>query len=361
MGLIIMLKYSWIVFVHAILLSFESIVAEYFQNSLEISVITLASIGLPISGGILLLIHFTSNRNDNNIINTNNSKHNIINIFNTSKHNIINIFNTSKQLFPPAIFLSIGIFTWYDSASRIGASKDGLIAGALEIIIVLFLAHLVLNERLTKTQLFGVFLAIIGFFLTISIGNNVGSSFNYFSLGDFESIVSAICFACSYLFTVKLVKNESPIKITGFLLFLSGLFFIVISSVISMVTKDSIFSFEGLNMEKLCILVLFSFIPLSSALFYNIGMKKLGASITSILGSSTIILTIIFQVLLSLMGYAMILPLNISMAILGGSIGIIGIFIIHLPSDKLFVTLKSKFNNKLSIKKQELEMNNKIL
>ena len=342
-----MLKYSYIVFAHAILLSFESIFAESIQNSLQVSVITITSISLPISGGTLLLIHFTLKRN--NIRNDNDSNNNnniiIINIFKNS------IFTNYRQLFPATIFLSIGIFTWYDAASRIGASKDGLIAGALEITIVLFLAHLILKERLTRTQIFGVFLAIIGFFITISLGNNTGSSsINYFSLGDFESIISAICLASSYLFTAKLVKNDSPIKITGLLLFLSGLGFIVISSIIFTVTKNPIFSFEGLNIEDLWILFLFSFIPLSSALFYNIGIKKLGASITSILASSTIILTIIFQVLLNMMGHAMILPLNISIAILGGSIGIIGIIIIHLPSDKLLLSLSVTLNGKFKYK-----------
>jgi drug/metabolite transporter (DMT)-like permease len=348
-----MLKYSFIVFAHAILLSFESIFAELIQNSLQISVITITSISLPISGGILLLIHFTSKRNDRNDNNI------IINIFKDY------ICKNYRQLFPAAIFLSIGIFTWYDAASRIGASKDGLIAGALEITIVLFLAHLILKEKLTRIQLFGVFLAIIGFFITISIGNNPNNtgSINYFSLGDFESIISAICFASSYLFTAKLVKNDSPIKVTGILLFLSGLAFIIISSLIFTITKNSVFSFEGLNVEELWILFLFSFVPLSSALFYNIGMKKLGASITSILASSTIILTIIFQVLLNLMGHAMILPLNISMAILGGSIGITGIIIIHIPSDKFFVFLNGKFkyNSKIPEKNTRIEMNKKIL
>jgi drug/metabolite transporter (DMT)-like permease len=346
-----MLKYSFIVFAHAILLSLESIFAEFIQNSLQVSVITIISISLPISGGILLLIHFTSTTNKKNINNNNNNN---INIFKNY------ICKNYRQLFPAAIFLSIGIFTWYDAASRIGASKDGLIAGALEITIVLFLAHLILKERLTRTQILGVFLAIIGFFITISIGNNTTTnnptdSFNYyFSLGDFESIISAICFATSYLFTAKLVKNDSPIKVTGLLLLLSGLVFIVISSLIFTITKNSVFSFEGLNVQDLWILFLFSFVPLFSALFYNIGLKKLGASITSILASSTIILTVIFQILFTLMGHAMILPLNISMAILGGSIGILGIIIIHIPSDKLLllsVTLKGKFKyNKMFIK-----------
>src|SRR5215210_171982 len=229
-----MLKYSFIVFAHAILLSFESIFAEFIQNSLQVSVITIISISLPISGGILLFIHFTLKRNNNRNDNDNNNNNNIY-IFKNS------IFKNYRQLFPAAIFLSMGIFTWYDAASRIGASKDGLIAGALEITIVLFLAHLILKERLTRPQIFGVFLAIIGFFITISIGNNTNNtgSINYFSLGDFESIISAICFATSYLFTAKLVKNDSPIKVTGLLLLLSGLAFIVISSLIFTVTKNS--------------------------------------------------------------------------------------------------------------------------
>ena len=335
-----MLKYSFIVFIHAILLSFESIFAEFIQNSLEISVLTLISISLPISGATLLLIHFISNRKESNLL---------------------HIFKNFKHLFPAAIFLSIGIFTWYDSASRIGASKDGLIAGAIEIIIVLLLAHLILKERLTKIQTIGVFLAITGFFITISIGNNTGSSINYFSLGDFESIVSAICMASSYLFTVKLVTNNSPIKTTGFLLLLAGLIFIVITSIILIVTKESIFSFKGLGIEEVSLLILFSFVPLSSALFYNIGLKKLGASITSILASSTIILTIIFQVLLNLTGYAMILPLNISIAILGGVIGTLGILIIHLPSDKLLIMVNSKHIDKLYIKKKKIDQNEKYI
>jgi uncharacterized membrane protein len=134
-----MLKYSFIVFAHAILLSFESIFAEFIQNSLQVSVITITSISLPISGGILLLIHFTSkrnNRNDNNII--------ILNIFKNY------ICNNYRHLFPASIFLSIGIFTWYDAASRIGASKDGLIAGALEITIVLFFGTFDIEREANK-------------------------------------------------------------------------------------------------------------------------------------------------------------------------------------------------------------------
>ena len=99
-----MLKYSYIVFAHAILLSFESIFAEFIQNSLQVSVITIISISLPISGGILLLIHFKSKRN--NIRNDNYSNNNNIIIINIFKNSI---FKNYRQLFPAADIL----IYWY--------------------------------------------------------------------------------------------------------------------------------------------------------------------------------------------------------------------------------------------------------
>ena len=315
-----MLRYSWIVFVHAILLSFESIAVEFFQNSLNFSVLAITTISIPTSGTILLAIYFVPCKN---------------------KRNMFDIFKHSKQLFPASILLSIGILTWYDSVSRIGASKDGLIAGTLEIVLVLFLSHILLKERLTPAQLLGVSLAILGFFITISIGSNTESlTISHFTFGDFEAIVSAICFACSYLFTAKLVKKTSPIKTTGFILILSGMSIFIILSIGSVTLQNSVNLDITLSIENFAILFLFSFIPLSSVLFYNIGMKRIGASLTSVLASSTIILTILFQVLLFMIGYDLILPLNIPLAVLGGSIGIIGIFIIHLPPKLLLVKSK---------------------
>jgi hypothetical protein len=85
--------------------------------------------------------------------------------------------------------------------------------------------------------------------------------------------------------------------------------------------------------------MLFSLVPLSSALFYNMGLNKIGASLTSTIASSTILLTIIFQVSLYEIGINSLLPLNIPLAIFGGILGIFGICIVHMNNIVLFIRL----------------------
>jgi drug/metabolite transporter (DMT)-like permease len=76
--------------------------------------------------------------------------------------------NTWKLLFSGSIFLAAQVFLWYDSVTRVGATKEGLLAGPLEAVIVIVLARLFLNEGLRKKQLAGVFIALSGFLATVS-------------------------------------------------------------------------------------------------------------------------------------------------------------------------------------------------
>jgi len=71
-------------------------------------------------------------------------------------------FKSWKDFIPASIFLSIGIFTWYDAVSRIGASKESLLSGPMETITILLIARLFLHERLNKVQFTGVAVAITG-------------------------------------------------------------------------------------------------------------------------------------------------------------------------------------------------------
>ena len=310
-----MYRYSWIVFAHAIILSFESITVEFLQTSLNMSVLTIICVSIPISGSALIILHTAKYR---------------------SPAKLLHIFKLSKHLIPAAILLTIGILTWYDSVGRIGASKDGLIAGTLEIVVVLFFARLLLKEYLSWSQLAGVLLSVIGFIITISIGTGTGFSLLALNFGDIEAIASAICFASSYLFTAKIVKTESSIKITGFLLLLSGaMLFCTVCLINTFFIQQSLGEINEMTLDNWGILLLFSTIPLSSALFHNVGMKRIGASLTSALASSTILLTILFQFTLSILGYNLILPVNIPLAILGGTIGTLGICIINSPSSLL--------------------------
>ena len=73
---------------------------------------------------------------------------------------------STKILILASLSLAIGILTWYDSVNKIGASKELLVAGPLEIVVIVLLARLFLKERLHKTHCVGISLALIGFVLS---------------------------------------------------------------------------------------------------------------------------------------------------------------------------------------------------
>jgi drug/metabolite transporter (DMT)-like permease len=317
-----LLNGSSIVFIHAGILSLESIIAELLHSSLNIPSLAIAAISIPIAGATLLSSF----------------------ILRTKKNsNKFTVFKLWKFLIPASIFLAIGIFTWYDSVSRIGASKDGLLAGPLETVTILFLARFFLGDRLSKPQTLGVILALVGFFVTLENGSMFSQlKSSIFTIGDIEAIISSITFATGYVFTTKLVRTCSTIEVTGSCLLFSGLILMAIFSM-SVVSSGG-FSFPSFNLtwislQNCTLLMLFSLVPLSSALFYNMGLNKIGASLTSTIASSTILLTIIFQVSLYELGINSLLPLNIPLAIFGGILGIFGICIVHMNNIVLFIRL----------------------
>jgi hypothetical protein len=77
------------------------------------------------------------------------------------------------------------------------------------------------------------------------------------------------------------------------------------------------------------VLFLFSILPLSAALTYVVGLVRIGASLTSTIGSFSILLTLVFQLALVWLRLKMILPPNIPLAVAGGVLGVFGIYLIH--------------------------------
>ena len=184
-----MIRKSWIVFLFAIILSFESILIEYLTLLLGISPLSISAFSIAISGILLLTI------------------------LNFVKKRKISLLHSFKDFIPASLFLSVGIFTWYDAVSRVGASKESLLAGPIEIITVLLLARVFLHERLNKKQLSGIAIALVGFVIVILSDHNIDNngiinivliefeSLNFsISFGDVEAIISAISFALAVYF-----------------------------------------------------------------------------------------------------------------------------------------------------------------
>ena len=89
-------------------------------------------------------------------------------VFKKKKEITILFANSWKNLTLASLSLSLGIFTWYDSISRIGASKEVLIAGPVEIVVIVVLARVFLNERLNRFHIIGISVALIGFFMAVA-------------------------------------------------------------------------------------------------------------------------------------------------------------------------------------------------
>jgi drug/metabolite transporter (DMT)-like permease len=313
-----LIRKSWIVFLFAIILSCESILIEYLTLLLGISPLAISAFSIAISGVLLLLI---------------------LNFVNKRQKSIV--FSSIKDFIPASIFLSAGIFTWYDAVSRVGASKESLLAGPIEIITVLFLARIFLHEKLNKKQLSGIGIALVGFIVVLlsdqntndNNNNNNGimnitiiavKSLNFsVSFGDIEAIISAISFALGVFFLARLSIKYSPLEISGMCLLLSGFILIIVMLIFTPEVSINLF------LSDWYIFIIFSLLPLIGTICYVEGIKRIGASLTSTIASSRILLTLIIQIVLTHIGIRNTLPDNVFLALIGGTLGITGIIIIH--------------------------------
>ena len=302
-----MLRKSWIVFLFALILSIESILIEYFTNALLISPLAISAFSIPISGLLLLYIEST--------------------IF---KQRIFIFFKSWKYLLGASTFLALGIFGWYDAVSKIGASKEALLAGPIETIVILFLARIFLKEKLNNIQFLGVAIAIIGFFMVVLSGSSSYGNFDYIlynfgifnlSLGDTEAILSGISFAIGVIFLTKLVAFHSPIEVAGSSLLIAGFLLLILMIFTSNISFPLLYTYWY-------IFLLFSLLTFFGIICYTIGLKRIGASLTSTISSSRNLLTLILQLLLLQFGIIVNIPNNLFLAIFGGILGLIGIYII---------------------------------
>ena len=279
--------------------------------------------------------------------------------------NLLVLFSKSwKNVILASLSLSFGIFTWYDSINKIGASKEVLIAGPLEIVIIVILARAFLRERLSKFHLIGIAIALVGFFMavasdtTFAVPDNTETSIVVASsavakssslseivigFGDIEAILSAFGFAGGVIFLTKLAIKYSSIEVAGASMFSSGLilvaFLVVGLMSYGIPSKEISFLWQPL-VYSIVVLVLFSLLPFIGSLSYSTGLSRIGASLTSTIGSSSILMTVVLQIILKEFGINSHLPENIFLAILGGVTGFLGIYVIHFPSYSMSITKK---------------------
>ena len=220
-----LIRKSWIVFVQAITLSFESIMVELLTDIPGISSLLVAGISIPFVGATLLLISTVVSKK-------------------------ITVFNSWKLLLVGSVFLAPAVFLWYDSVTRVGASKEGLLA-----------AWLLLKEKLRKIRLVGVIIALLGFFATVSSRSLDLSSILPFviTFGDFEAILSAFAFAGGVIAMTRLVKRHTSIEVTGASLLISGL---ILATILILSTSETSIP----TIPVWIYLISFSLLPLAASI-----------------------------------------------------------------------------------------------
>jgi drug/metabolite transporter (DMT)-like permease len=246
--------------------------------------------------------------------------------------------NGWKILLVGAALFTAADFLWFDSVDKIGAGKTMLLTIPAEDVFIVLLAVVFLAERMLKLQLLGIGIAIVGF--TISAASNVSASGVQFQMGDLQAILSAMCNALAIILFAKLIVRYNPTEVSGWIMLISGL---VINAIQYTFFPPQLPIIDWLYM------IGFSFIALAAFTLYNVSMKRIGTSMTSIITSSSLVLTVIIQLAIVPFGIAFSLPGNLILALLGGGISMAGIYISTKAEQR-----KEKTVEKIKEKKKEV-------
>jgi drug/metabolite transporter (DMT)-like permease len=232
----------------------------------------------------------------------------------------MHVFKSWKLLIPGSVCVAAGLFTLFDSVSVVGASKVGLLALPLETIVILLLARIILHENLKKGQMIGVIIALGGFVIAIISGFGDSAQDGPFRWGDVEAIMSAVFLGIGIIFMTMLTRTNSILSVTGSTLFISGIILVIFMFVIRAPVPE---------LPDMVTLSIFSLLPMLVSMTYVAGLARIGASLTSIIASFSILFTLLLQLAMLGLGLDVILPANIALAIAGGVLGISGIYLIH--------------------------------
>ena len=310
---------SWATIISTAAFSIEAVLVELLYVMASIPTLAIAAGSMPIAGAMVLIINGLVFRNK----------------FTIFKGNGWKMLIVGGALFTAADFM------WYDSVNRIGSGKTMLLTIPAEEVFIVLLAVVFLAERMLKLQLVGIGVAIVGF--TISAASNVSGNGVHFQIGDLEAILSATFNALAITLFAKLIVRYNPTEVSGWIMLISGL---VINAI------QYTFYPPHLSVIDWLYLIGFSFIALAAFTLYNVSMKRIGTSMTSIITSSSLVLTVLIQLAMVPFGIAVTLPSNLVLALLGGGISIAGICISSKAEQR-----REKTVDNVKEKKMEVIMN----
>lgn len=195
------------------------------------------------------------------------------------KNNIV----TFKLNWKPFLLLGLCGITGFNLAFFIGLQTTSPINGALIMatspVTTALIAAIIDKNHITKSQGIGMFISLLGVTLVISNGNVANLLQLEFSSGDLIIMLGNLAWATYTVGCRKFIFNSTPLQTTTFTM-LFGTLGIVLLTVFQ---ADLIEQLTHISLANHLLLIYLAIAGAVIAyLFWNIGIKRLGAAKTSI-------------------------------------------------------------------------------
>lgn len=300
-------RYILVVLLSALIVAFESVAIEGAINTARLNLFLVSSVPLIVGG--LILIGTCPER-----------AFSFLKGLGRREWSLMILLSTS---YAGAVFL------WFGAIGTIGASKAAILGGgSFTVLFTVLLSTFFLGERLNRLEALGGLLILSGVFLVLVDIKTVTFSIG---LGEIQTVSAAFLIAVSAVVATMLLKSHDLGSLSGAELFLSGVILILLGTTFGLVTQPDV---DGFLM-----LLILGILPSMGILTFNAALRKIGASLTSVLFALTGVMTIAVQLLVLLVfpDAAIILPRNIALALLGGAIALAGLCLLNRnpsPFDK---------------------------
>ena len=293
-------KYAGIVLFSALVVGFETVIIEGALRIADLSVYLVAGVPTIVGGSILLGIspkssgEFARGLGGRGWI----------------------------AMLAVCVLSATGILMWYDAVGRIGASKEAILGGgSSEVLFIVILSAIFLKERLSRLEAIGSILVVLGVFVVLANGEDLGLSLG---IGEAEAIISSVFLAISVVIVTKLLRTHELTPLSGIELLVSGLLTMLVASSLGLVGTWPTSRGWG-------ILLAIGILPAIGLLTYNAGLPKIGASMTGVLYALSGIITVGVQlvVLFFIPDADLQLPDSLFLAVTGSMIAFVGVYLLN--------------------------------
>ncbi|NOU93217.1 EamA family transporter [Paenibacillus sp. LMG 31456] len=206
----------------------------------------------------------------------------------------INKHQLKRNTFWYMVLGLVGIFgfsTLFFVGLKYTSSVNGALIMALNPLLTTILARVILKDRITKIQAAGIFLAFIGVLLVIMQGSIDTIKMLSFSIGDVIIFGGNVCWTFYGVFGRRFIQDGNPLSTTTYTMIIGAICLIVVS----------LFTTNPIPLPNIpigawgAILFMAFFTSVLGYMWWNKGMKEIGATKTSLFFNLVPVITMLIS------------------------------------------------------------------